>query len=393
MSAPSESARPVFGKAKAFSPPPPSARRSAGNVSVAWGAVGAIVFAGAAAWLAVAPRAAAPVAQLSLARIDPVARDSAPLSTDASASTAPADGAEVVLTTTPDTGQGLADQSASAGEAVITLPDSDADTPAPTTNAQGLAQAPLVGLSEPSPSGPLPVIASDGRTAASAYARTFVSNGKPEVALIIGGLGLNAQATREAISDLPPQVTLSFAPYADGLQGWIDLARAAGHEVLIETPMEPSDYPKNDPGPYTLLANGNAADITRKLDWIMSRATGYFGLTNYLGEKFVASPPAMDAFAAELKRRGLAFIDDGAAANFGGSLPRASANRIVDEQLSASAIDGQFQALERRAADKGAALGSGFAYPVTLAEATRWTRGLAARGFQLAPASALMVRR
>jgi len=69
------------------------------------------------------------------------------------------------------------------------------------------------------------------------------------VALIIGGLGLNAATTRQAIESLPPEVTLSFVPYADGLQGWIDMARAAGHEVMLEAPMEPADYPSNDPGP------------------------------------------------------------------------------------------------------------------------------------------------
>ena len=30
-------------------------------------------------------------------------------------------------------------------------------------------------------------------------------------------------------------------------------AREAGHEVLLEVPMEPFDYPDNDPGPQTLL--------------------------------------------------------------------------------------------------------------------------------------------
>src|SRR4029077_15730556 len=130
-----------------------------------------------------------------------------------------------------------------------------------------------------------------------AYARPVTLTGKPRVALIIGGLGLNAKATREAIASLPPEVTLSFVPYADGLQGWIDMARAAGHEVLLEAPMEPKDYPDNDPGPYTLMADGQQADTTRRLEWLLSRATGYFGVTNYLGSRFVQSPAAMSIFS------------------------------------------------------------------------------------------------
>ena len=53
-------------------------------------------------------------------------------------------------------------------------------------------------------------------------ARAGLINVGGEGQLIIGGLGLNAKATRQAIESLPAEVTLSFVPYADGLQGWID---------------------------------------------------------------------------------------------------------------------------------------------------------------------------
>jgi len=211
------------------------------------------------------------------------------------------------------------------------------------------------------------------------------------VALIVGGLGLNAKATRQAIESLPPEVTLSFVPYAEGLQGWIDMARAAGHEVLLEAPMEPKDYPDNDPGPYTLMADGQ--DSQQRMQWLLSRASGYFGVTNYLGSKFLASPDAVAAFEGELRMRGLAFIDDGSAARVGGSIPRASADRVVDDQLDGAAIEAQLTALETEAARSGKALGSGFAYPITLDEAARWAAGLPGRGFQLVPASALTARR
>jgi hypothetical protein len=116
-------------------------------------------------------------------------------------------------------------------------------------------------------------------------------------------------------------------------------------------------------------------------------------VTNYLGSKFTTSAPAMATFASALRARGLAFIDDGTAVGAGGGIPRASANRIVDDQLSASSIEQQFAALEALASRGGWALGSGFAYPVTLEEAGRWASTLTARGYQLAPASAVMALR
>lgn len=274
-------------------------------------------------------------------------------------------------------------------------PSADATQPLPAYagERQPLVPAPIAGLTAPGPGGLLPVIAPDGRTPAQAYARPFTDKGGPKVALVIGGLGLNAKTTREAIEQLPPEITLSFVPYAEGLQGWIDLARANGHEALLETPMEPLDYPQNDPGPYTLMTQDPPQETIKRLEWLLSRATGYFGVTNYLGGRFVTSDTAMGTLAAGLRQRGLAFIDDGAAASRGGGVPRASAERVVDQTLDGGAIAGELSQLEGAATQHGKALGSGFAYPITLQEVQRWAAGLAGRGVQLAPASAVMSKR
>ncbi len=302
-------------------------------------------------------------------------------------------------------------ESGVGGQAVITMPGqttvqngvtirsgSAGATPTTATNpsrryaASPLAAAPIAALTAPGTTGPLPVIAGDGRTPERAYARPFTSNGKPKVALVIGGLGLNAAQTRAAIEGLPPEVTLSFVPYADGLQGWVDQARAQGHEVLLEIPMEPLDYPANDPGPYTLLAQSRPDETKARLEWLLSRTTGYFGVTNYLGGKFLTSEQATGPFLSALKQRGLAFLDDGsggAVRGGGAGVSRASADRIIDEQLTPDSIERHLLALENSALRGGGALGAGFAYPVTLAQVSRWSEGLAARGYQLAPASAI----
>jgi polysaccharide deacetylase 2 family uncharacterized protein YibQ len=289
------------------------------------------------------------------------------------------------------------------GEDVLHLTDSPdaaggappaAAPPGVVATAGGLPQAPIAGFFAPGPGGPLPIIAQDGRTPFQAYARPFSSNGRPKVALVIGGLGLNARATQAAILTLPPQITLSFVPYAEGLQGWIDMARAHGHEVLLETPMEPLDYPDNDPGPYTLMAQGAGPETAKKLDWILSRATGYFALTNYLGSRFLADDKAYESFLGAVRGRGLGFIDDGSASRrTGGGVPRASAERVIDDQLSQAAIEDQLLKLEASALQRGQALGSGFAYPVTLDKVARWAQTVEQRGYQLAPASALAVKK
>ena len=88
-------------------------------------------------------------------------------------------------------------------------------------------------------------------------------------------------------------VTLSFVPYATDLQGWINKARAAGHEVLLELPMEAYDYPNVDTGPQTLITSAKPEENLRRLNILLGKTTGYFGVTNYQGAKF-----ATDAAAA-----------------------------------------------------------------------------------------------
>jgi polysaccharide deacetylase 2 family uncharacterized protein YibQ len=331
------------------------------------------------------PRAGTPVVRISLAKVAAMAAP--PGWREALAAERP--GAPTVtedifsLSETP-----IGPDGAFGGQATITLPGGRAFQ---TTDP--LPQAPLAGFYAQGPGGMLPIIAANGHTPFEAYARPFTSNGRPKVALVIGGLGLNATSTRQAIEGLPPEITLSFVPYADGLQGWIDQARAHGHEVLLEAPMEPVDYPDNDPGPYTLMASAPGGETVKKLEWLLSRATGYFGVTNYLGSRFVTSDTAMTALTTALRGRGLAFVDDGQAAKRGGGLPRASADRIIDDQLSSQAIDQQLLSLEAGALQHGQALGSGFAYPVTLSQVALWAESVESRGYQLAPASALAVRR
>jgi hypothetical protein len=126
--------------------------------------------------------------------------------------------------------------------------------------------------------------------------------------------------------------------------------------------------------------------------WLLGRATGYFGVTNYLGDRFVTSDTGMSAFLGILRQRGLAFFDDGVARRRPGAWSRASADTIVDETQTPAAIIARLNALEAAAKTRGAALGTGFAYPVTVEAAARWTAGLEARGVQLAPASAMAAR-
>lgn len=294
----------------------------------------------------------------------------------------------------------------SNGQSRILAPQFGANTtPATTTEAgvrvirgtprgASLPQAPIAGVHQQGPGGLLPIIGLGGRTAFDVYRKPFADTGQPKVAMVIGGLGLNARITQRAIDELPAEITLSFVPYAENLQGWINKARAAGHEVLIEIPMEPMDYPDNDPGPHTLLSTASADENQRRLEFLLSRASGYFGVTNYLGGKFASSGDTATATMRAIKGRGLAFVSDGSAPALGATaantgMRNAQADRSIDQRPSGDDIGAQLGGLEAIATQQGAALGFGVAYSVTIDQVARWAREAGRRGVVLAPASAV----
>ena len=100
---------------------------------------------------------------------------------------------------------------------------------------------------------------------------------------MVGGLGIGANTTADALRKLPGPMTLAFAPYGGDLERQAARAREAGHEVMLQVPMEPFDYPDNDPGPHTLLTSIDAGQNLDRLHWLMSRFQGYVGIVNSMG--------------------------------------------------------------------------------------------------------------
>lgn len=233
---------------------------------------------------------------------------------------------------------------------------------------------------------------------ADIYARPFTNpEGRPIVSLVIGGLGINSTQTKLAIDALPADVTLSFAPDANRLDYWIKTAREDGHEVLIEVPMEAYEYGRMRMHPDTLIAGGEPKANLAKLNQVLKRASGYYGVINYQGAKFGADAASIDPIFDVLAERGLAFVDDGSVqkAFFGQvadtkGLRFARAAGPIDTRQSPQEIAAEFMELETIARQHGGAIGAGFAFPVTIEAASLWIDTLEEKGLVLAPVSALV---
>jgi polysaccharide deacetylase 2 family uncharacterized protein YibQ len=248
--------------------------------------------------------------------------------------------------------------------------------------------------------GLLPIVGADGRKAWRVYSRPFnVLEKRPRIAIVMTGLGVSFNATESVVGILPGEVTLAFAPFAGKLKEWIDAARGAGHEVLINLPMEPRDFPRSDPGPFGLLTGLDAEQNKRRLDWVLSRMTGYVGVTNYMGDRFTSSNNAMRPVLKEMERRGLMFLDSMESTVSAGpkiaktlKLPLAVNDRMIDRTVSRSAIDSQLAEIEKIAKAQGVAVALARPFPVTIRRLQRWMRDLGEKGLVLAPVTAVVAK-
>lgn len=268
---------------------------------------------------------------------------------------------------------------------------------------QGLPRTPDPRLVESTRHGPLPRIGPDGARAIDVYARPVVHfpDGRPalgRIAIVVGGLGLSRPGTDAAIAALPAAVSLAFAPYGTDLEQDGERARRAGHETLLQIPMEPLDYPDSNPGPRTLTVAAKPAENAENLRWAMGRFTGYVALMNYMGGKLTADDKALAPVLREAEQRGLGLLDDGSSsrsriAALAGEGRIARADLVIDGAPRADLVDKALQRLETIATSGKLAVGTASALPVTLERIGIWARTLEARGILLVPVSAAMTPR
>lgn len=256
-------------------------------------------------------------------------------------------------------------------------------------------------LLENSRYGMLPVLA-DGRTPFTVYAadadRAKAAK-MPVVAIVIGGLGVGAAKTTDAIMRLPPAVTLAFTPYGSDPGKLAERARAQRHEIFLQIPMEPYDFPDNDPGPQTLLTSLSTDQNIDRLYWHLSRLQGYAGIANFMGARFVATDAAMQPIMDEAAKRGLGFFDDGTAPGSvapqiatASAVPFGRGDVSIDTVPTAVEIDRALAKLESTAKEHGIAIGTTTALPISIERISAWTKTLESRGVMLVPLTTAMLK-
>jgi polysaccharide deacetylase 2 family uncharacterized protein YibQ len=264
---------------------------------------------------------------------------------------------------------------------------------------RAMKAAPIASVTEKTPEGPLPRISANGRKPFDVYSQVtplaVISSERPKIVIVLGGMGLNARLTAKAIDTLPGDVTLGFAPYGEDLQAQVNRARARGHEILLQVPMEPVGYPGANPGPRTLLSEAPPEENIAALRWHMSRFAGYSGITNYMGARLLVTEEALRPVMKEVKARGLVYLEDAGVSltlspkvSGAARLPMQRAAMTIDAEPTAPAIAGALEKLEQEAVRTGLAIGTGSGLDVTIETVAEWAKTLQEKGLLLVPVSA-----
>jgi hypothetical protein len=305
----------------------------------------------------------------------------------------------VKIVTPPPGGKTITIIDGSSGKTQeVTIPGNGADKPgkAPGEAKAGAKSAADPKLSEVTRHGAIPAVGPGGARASVVYAHPRQlppdKAGVPQIAIIVAGLGISASGTADAFAKLPPPVTFAITPYGVDLPALAMRANSENHEVLLQAPMEPFDYPNNDPGPQTLLTSLGADQNIDRLHWQMSRFQGYVGIVGYMGARFTANEQALSPVLRETAKRGLIYVDDGAstrsvAGQISGSqnLPFLKTDIVLDAVPTPGEIDHALARLEMAARERGSAVGIANALPATIARIGEWAKKVEGRGFVLVP--------
>jgi polysaccharide deacetylase 2 family uncharacterized protein YibQ len=221
-------------------------------------------------------------------------------------------------------------------------------------------------------------------------------DGRPAIAVVMDDLGLNRRGTA-ALNQLEAPLTLSFLPYAGALEQQAQAGRAAGHELMLHLPMEPTGH--EWPGPNALLSALAPGDMVARLRAQLLSFPGFVGINNHMGSLLTAERGPMALIMAELRARGLLFLDSRTTAQ---SVAASEARRagvahavrdvFLDNDTNLAAIRRQLALAEQVARRRGSAVAIGHPHEATIEALRGWLPTLEQRGFVLVPISAIVTR-
>ncbi len=198
--------------------------------------------------------------------------------------------------------------------------------------------------------------------------------GQPRVAIILDDVGLGSMRSFKRALEIPYPITFAVIPFRRYTRECASMARGRGFEMIVHMPMEPYDYPHQDPGPGAVFEKDSAEKVEQKIQAALDSVMYARGMNNHMGSKITALPFTMRVILSKLKREGLFFVDSRTTpdtvviqeANELG-VPAISRNVFLDNSREPDDIRTQLKEVIDIAREHGYVVAIGHNYPETVA--------------------------
>ena len=201
----------------------------------------------------------------------------------------------------------------------------------------------------------------------------------------------------ERFCALPWPLTLAILPNEGRAAEVASMAVRQGHEALLHLPMEPLDFPEDDPGDGAIFVRQDGATIRALVRQALREVPDVAGVNNHMGSRATADSRVMEEILGQLKELDLFFLDSRTTAESLGyamasamGVPAARRDLFIDPVDEVAAVEDRLWALAALAEDQGEAIGIGHDREQTLLALQAVLPRLETRGHRLVPVSQLV---
>ncbi|MCK5681336.1 divergent polysaccharide deacetylase family protein [bacterium] len=219
---------------------------------------------------------------------------------------------------------------------------------------------------------------------------------RPQLAIVIDDLGRSLECAADFAS-LPMSLTFAIFPQLSNSRKVARYFVARQCDIILHMPMEPLDFPTQDPGPGALFRSMSDDQLRQAFVVGLDFLPGIIGVNNHMGSCLTADAQKMVQVMDVLKGRDLFFLDSRTIADsvayknaLAAGIPALQRDVFIDNDRDVEKIVEQFQVLIEIARVRGAAIGIGHPYPETLEALALLPRMVALAGVEIVAVQSLL---
>lgn len=202
---------------------------------------------------------------------------------------------------------------------------------------------------------------------------TAKDSGSPKIAIIIDDLGYKPISSLNALLDLKFPITFAIIPHLPYSSSNAISLYKNQYEIILHMPMEPGNYPTNNPGEGAILTNMNEANIREAIRSGFKSVPFCDGMNNHMGSKVTANRTLMRTIMSEVKERDMFYVDSKTSASSVAfevaksmHVPTAQRHVFLDHEDTYEFVIKQLEETREIADKRGLAIAIGHPYPATL---------------------------